>query len=148
MNIFIDAPIPNPKLPFYPAGRAAAEQSNAQPRGAVCHPFNVDYGLMVERMTTNKQMYISYLHSRFQRGVLITGKYVGQRCITALSGTLSPALQILGSSPNIFPPKPAVSAENKPGKFLSAFFELVTCFFFLQKVSQDFMQKAFGLKPF
>lgn len=112
MKIFIDATLPNPKLQLYPAGRAAAEQSNTRPHNAVCHPFNVDYGLMAERTTTNMQMYISYLHSRFQRGVLITGKYVGQRCIAALSGTLSPALQILGSSPHIFLPKPAVSAET------------------------------------
>lgn len=28
-------------------------------------------------MTTNMQMYISYLHSRLQQGVLIISKYVG-----------------------------------------------------------------------
>lgn len=48
---------------------ATAEQPNTSPRNAVYRQFSLDYGLMVKWMTTNMQMYISYLHSRFQTGV-------------------------------------------------------------------------------
>lgn len=54
-----------------------AEQSNTHPHNAVYHQFSLDYGLMVKWMTANMQMYISYLHSRLQRGLLVIRKYVG-----------------------------------------------------------------------
>lgn len=112
--------------------RATAEQSNAHPHNAVYQQFNLDYGLMVKWMTTNMQMYISYLHSRLQQGVLIIGKYVGHHggrraslrlCLSPTNS--SPADFRRGAfSPHIFPRRPAANTENPSQEFPWMYFEL------------------------
>lgn len=152
----------NPKLHFAhinslddPA--TAAEQSNTHPHNAVYHQFSLDYGLMVKWITTNMQMYISYLHSRFQQGVLIIRKYMGhygelwaslQLCRSHTNS--SPAdFRWRGFSPHIFPHTPAANTKTQAKNFLECTlnFEFNVVFFFKLKVS-GFYAKAFGLKPF
>lgn len=84
--------------------------------------FHLDYGLMFKWMTAHMQIYISYLYSRLQRGLLIIGKYEGQhgdwrkhQCSLVCS------LQIFephGFPPHIFPHTPAANTENPSQCFL------------------------------
>lgn len=112
-------------------------------------------------MTTNMQMYISYLHSRFQQGGAnhkqIRGSPMASgshRCgFVALSHTNSShaAIRRGGFSPHILPYKPAANAKTQAKNFLERTlnfeFNNQEKMFSKLKVS-GFYAKAFGLKPF